>query len=214
MSTRRTKRVQTKLSIQHHSILKELTDQHYKINHLIEQAIDLVYQIETNERILHECDATKTMKLYDLIFNSNHILIHSTFLNIILEGLTEGNFVNKCKSFLETNINFSMNDEMIPFECTFRTFVKTLTFWSQFYKLFLIREINQNTQIVIVRPLFLTEYPAIITLYVVKLLDETKFNYSFIIKNGSIHFQWINEKQPKKNNKSELLTILSELPLS
>ena len=55
MSSKRTRRIQTVISPEHHDLLLELTRTHGKMNHIIEQGIEQVYQSKTG---IHTCDAS------------------------------------------------------------------------------------------------------------------------------------------------------------
>jgi hypothetical protein len=84
MNPKRTKRIQTVISPEHHDLLSELTKTHGKMNHIIEQGIELVYESKTGH---HSCNASKTLNIQEQMIQNGYIFFDRKFIENLFNSI-------------------------------------------------------------------------------------------------------------------------------
>ena len=101
MNPKRTKRIQTVISPNHHEILSELTKTHGKMNHIIEQGIELVHQDKTG---IHICDASKTLAIQEQMIQGGYIFFDSHFIEKLFKSITDGTMIDWLNLYLQEKL--------------------------------------------------------------------------------------------------------------
>ncbi len=192
MSSKRTRRIQTVISPEHHDLLLELTRTHGKMNHIIEQGIEQVYQTKTG---IHTCEASKTLNIQEQMIQGGYIFFDRKFIEDFFNGILNGNLIEWLEEFQRTNVE-AANPllTIIDVENSFRGLLEYLQLESDYFKLYNVKFFNENEKSITLQPLLFPQYPELTTTVLCRTLDFLNFTYLVEIQNNQILIKFTKEK--------------------
>lgn len=192
MSSKRTRRIQTVISPEHHDLLLELTRTHGKMNHIIEQGIEQVYQSKTG---IHTCDASKTLNIQEQMIQGGYIFFDRKFIEDFFNGILQGNLIEWLDEFQKTNVE-AANPllTIIDVENTFQGLLEYLQLESDYFKLYNVKFFNENDKSITLQPLLFPQYPELTTTVLCRTLDFLNFSYIVELQTNQILLKYTKEK--------------------
>lgn len=192
MSSKRTRRIQTVISPEHHDLLLELTRTHGKMNHIIEQGIEQVYQNKTG---IHTCEASKTLNIQEKMIEGGYIFFDRKFIEDFFNGILNGNLIEWVEEFQKTNVE-AANPllTIIDVENTYQGLLEYLQLESDYFKLYNVKFFNENEKSITLQPLLFPQYPELTTTVLCRTLDFLNFSYVVELQNNQILLKFTKEK--------------------
>ena len=192
MSSKRTRRIQTVISPEHHDLLLELTRTHGKMNHIIEQGIEQVYQSKTG---IHTCDASKTLNIQEQMIQGGYIFFDRTFIEDFFKGILNDNLIEWLEKFQKTTVE-AANPllTIIDVENSFQGLLEYLQLESDYFKLYNVKFFNENDNTITLQPLLFPQYPELTATVLCRTLDFLNFSYTIEIQNNQILLKSTKEK--------------------
>ena len=192
MQSKRTRRIQTVISPEHHDMLLELTRTHGKMNHIIEQGIEQVYQNKTG---IHTCEASKTLNIQEKMIEGGYIFFDRKFIEDFFNGVLNGTLMEWLEEFQKTNVE-AANPllTIIDVENTFQGLLEYLQLESDYFKLYNVKFFNENDNAITLQPLLFPQYPELTTTVLCRTLDFLNFTYQVEIQTNQILLKFTKEK--------------------
>jgi CheY-like chemotaxis protein len=192
MNSKRTRRIQTVISPEHHDLLLELTRTHGKMNHIIEQGIEQVHQSKTG---IHTCDASKTLSIQEQMIELNYGFFDRKFIEDFFNGIQNGNLLDWLEEFQKTNIEAGNPLlTIIDVENTFQGLLEYLQLESDYFKLYNVKFYNENDMTITLQPLLFPVYPELTATILCRTLDFLNFNYIIEIQSNQISIKFSREQ--------------------
>ncbi|MFV2015964.1 MAG: hypothetical protein ACC656_11070, partial [Candidatus Heimdallarchaeota archaeon] len=196
-STKRTKRIQTVISPEHHELLSELTKTHGKMNHIIEQGIELVYQSKTG---LHSCNASKTLNIQEQMIQNGYIFFDRDFIEQLFLHISNGTILEWIKEYMDSNLE-AANPLLTIIETanTYQGLLEYLQLESDYFKLYNVKFYDVDEFSITLQPLLFHKYPEITATILCRTLDFLKFNFNMEILSNQILIYHVDAKKVINN---------------